>query len=154
MVECRSVKREGEQGSVADQIAEARARQARCALHVEAADLRVLASLRQLRQVARAGELDRVLLRDPVRHRLVRRVRHLCEQFVAGRSAAAYSSSAACNSSFTCCSSASCSGEGLPFSFVWPRSSSICGTSALQRSSASSSASKASAAPLRASAAR
>ena len=49
---------------------------------------------------------------------------------------------------------ASCSGVGLPFSFVFPRSSSIRGTSARQRSSASSAASKASAAPLRASAAR
>ena len=54
-------------------------------------------------------------------------------------SAAASSSSAARRSSFTCCSSASCSGEGLPFSFVFPRSSSTFGTSARQRSSASSS---------------
>ena len=69
-------------------------------------------------------------------------------------SAAAYSSSAARSCSFTCCSSASCSGEGLPFSFVFPRSSSIFGTSARQRSSASSRASNVSPAPFRASAAR
>ena len=69
-------------------------------------------------------------------------------------SAAASSSSAAFSSSFTRFSSSSSAGVGLPFSFSWPRSSSVRGTSARQRSSASISASNASAAPFRASAAR
>ena len=156
-VEREAVEREREQRGVADQVAEARAGEARGALHVEAADLGVLleppraAAARPTRR-----DLDGVLLRRcrPATDSCGR-VRHLGEQLVArrlgggelllGRAAAR---------SFTCCSSSSCSGVGLPLSFVCPRSSSTCGTSARQRSSASSSASKASAAPLRASAAR
>ena len=57
-------------------------------------------------------------------------------------SAAASSASSARSSSFTPASSSSCSGVGLPFSFSFARSSSTCGTSARQRSSAASSASK------------
>ena len=85
MRERGAVERERDERRVADQVAEARAREARRPLHVEAPDLGVLARLRQLGRLARARDLDRVLLLGAVRHRLVRRVRHLGEQLVARR---------------------------------------------------------------------
>ena len=85
MLERRAVEREREQRGVSDQIAEARAREARRALHVEAADLGVLPSLRERRRLARARDLDGVLLLAAVRNGLVGRVRHLGEQLVARR---------------------------------------------------------------------
>ena len=93
----------------------------RCgALHVEAADLRVLARLGERRRLARRGGAPR---RRPRRCRPGRR-RAAGSGSAApssrSASAAASSSSAARSSSFTCCSSASCSGDGLPFSFVLP----------------------------------
>ena len=62
MVERGAVEREREQRGVADRVAEARAGDPRGALHVEAADLGVLPRLRELRRLARARDLDRVLL--------------------------------------------------------------------------------------------
>jgi hypothetical protein len=73
-----------QEGRVADQVAEARAGEACRPLHVEAADLGVLPRLGQLRRLAEAAHLDRVLVAEAVRRRVVRRVRHLRERLLAG----------------------------------------------------------------------
>ena len=140
---------------VADDVAEARARHARGALHVEAADLRVLARLGERRAARRRDGAPR--RRPPCRRREpTRRGGFGTSASAASRaaSAAASSSSASLSAAFTGRSASSSSGVGLPLSFVRPRSSSTFGMSSRQRSSASSSASNSSAAPLRASAAR
>ena len=148
-----AVEREREQRRVADEVAEARAGQPRGALHLEAADLGVLARLGQ-----RGGSPTRRISTASPRCRRRARTRAAGsaprEQLVALRLGRRELLLGRASSSFTRCSSSSCSGVGLPFSFVRPRSSSTRGTSARQRSSAASSASNASAAPLRASAAR
>ena len=84
VVERGPVEREGEQRRVADQVAEPRAREPCRPLHVEAADLGVLAPLGEPGG-SEAGDLDCILLLGPVRDGLVRWVRHLREQLVAGR---------------------------------------------------------------------
>ena len=81
-VEREAVVREREQCGVADPVAEARAGHARRALHLEAADLRVLLRLCELRRLAPALQLLRVVLRVAVRRRLVRRVGHARERLV------------------------------------------------------------------------
>ena len=58
MVEREAVEREGEQGRVADEVAEARAGDARGALHLEAAELGVLLRLGERGRLAPAGDLD------------------------------------------------------------------------------------------------
>ena len=78
-----AVEREREQRGVADQVAEARAGDLRRALHLEAADLGVLARLVELRRLADAAQLLGVLVGVAVGRRLVRRVRHLAQQLVA-----------------------------------------------------------------------
>ncbi len=55
VVERELVERHRDARRVADDVAEARAGDARCALHVEAADLRVLARLRRARAARRRG---------------------------------------------------------------------------------------------------
>ena len=143
-------------GRVADDEAEARARHARCALHVEAADLGVLARLGKCGRLADATQLLGVVLRVAVGCRLdaagsePARARRR-----AAASAAASSSSASLSSAFTGRSASSSSGVGLPSSFIRPRSSST----ARDRARASARRRRAArrtsaAAPLRASAAR
>ena len=140
-VEREAVERHRDERRVADEVAEARAREPRGALHLEAADLGVLGPVR--RRVADAAQLDGVLVGVAVRRRRVGRIRHEREQRVAlglgGRRAPPRARAAPPSRRF---SSSSCSGVGLPFSFWRPRSSSTRGTSARQRSSAASSASK------------
>ncbi len=75
MVERELVQRHRDAGRVADDVAEARAGDARGALHVEAADLRVLARLAENGRLADPPELLGVVLRIAVRRRVVRRVR-------------------------------------------------------------------------------
>jgi hypothetical protein len=69
-------------------------------------------------------------------------------------SASASSASSSFNRALRAFSSSSCSGVGFPCTFCCARSSSTCGTSSRQRASAAISASKDSAAPRRARAAR
>ena len=153
-LERERVEGEREAGRVADPVAEAGAGHPCGPLHVEAADVDVLAGALRRARLADATHLLDVVLGRAVGDVRMRQVGDTEGSSSRAASAAAYSSSAARSCSLTCCSSASCSGEGLPFSFVFPRSSSSCGTSVRQRSSAASSASNASPAPLRASAAR
>ena len=68
-VEREAVEREREQRRVAEQVAEARAREPRGPLHVEAADLGVLLRVGELRLLAPAPDLDRVLVGRPRRAR-------------------------------------------------------------------------------------
>ncbi len=74
-VEREAVEGEGEPGRVADPVAEARARHPRRPLHVEPADLGVLARA-VLARLADPSHLVDVLLRGPVGGVLVRDVRH------------------------------------------------------------------------------
>ena len=80
-VDREAVEREREQGGVADQVPEARAGEARGALHLEAADLGVLGARRP--GLADAAELLGVLVGVAVGRGGVGRVRHLLEEAVA-----------------------------------------------------------------------
>ena len=82
MVERELVERHRDARRVADDVAEARARHARCALHVEAADLRVLPRLRKRGRLADATQLLRVVLRVAVGRRWMRWVRNQRERRV------------------------------------------------------------------------
>src|SRR5581483_10128762 len=64
-----------DEGRLADDVAEPRARDTRRALHLEAAELEVVARAREPGRLAPAANLDRVVLRLAVRNALVRRVR-------------------------------------------------------------------------------
>ena len=153
-VEREAVERDRDERRVADEVAEARAREARGALELEAADLGVLGPVGR-RVAPRGGAPTASSSVEPSGAPRVGRVRHRA------RSALALGLGG---------------GERLlgaaelllhrrqllellrrrlaASSFSRPRSSSTFGTSARQRSSAASSASNGSAAPLRASAAR
>ena len=72
VLERELVERHRDAGRVADDVAEARPRDARGALHVEAADLRVLAGIGEDRRLAHAPELLGVLFRVAVGRRVVR----------------------------------------------------------------------------------
>ncbi len=85
MVERELVERHRDAGGVADEVAEARAGHARRALHVEAADLRVLASLVVRRRLADPAELLGVVLGVAVGSRVVGRVRDERERRIARR---------------------------------------------------------------------
>ncbi len=74
MVEGEAVEREREEGGVADEVAEARSRQAGGTLELEATDLARLLRLRELGRLAEAADLDGVVLGVAVGCRLVRRV--------------------------------------------------------------------------------
>ena len=76
VVERELVERHRDPCGVADDVAEASARDPCGAFHVEAADLRVLARLRELRRLADTAQLLGVVLGVSVRHRVVRRVGH------------------------------------------------------------------------------
>ncbi len=80
-VEREAVERHREQRRVAEHEAEARAREPRGALHLEAADLRVLGALGP--GIAEAAKLLRVLVGRAVGSGGIRRVRDLCDQRVA-----------------------------------------------------------------------
>ena len=80
MVERELVERHRDARRVADDVAEARAGHARCALHVEAADLRVLPRLGKRGGLADATQLLRVVLRVAVGCRWMRWVRHQRER--------------------------------------------------------------------------
>ena len=83
-VEREPVERQRDERGVADHVSEARARDPRRALHVEAADLGVLLRIGDLRRLADAADLHRVLLGVAVGHRRVRRVGYLLEELVPG----------------------------------------------------------------------
>ena len=80
-VEREAVDRERDERRVADEVAEARARDARGALHLEAADLRVLGAVGL--RVADAPELDRVVVGVAVGSGRIRGVGNDVEQRVA-----------------------------------------------------------------------
>ncbi len=84
MVERELVQGHRDARRVADDVAEARAGHARCALHVEAADLRVLPRLGQRRRLADATQLLRVVLRVAVGCRRMRWVRNQREGGIPG----------------------------------------------------------------------
>ena len=75
VVERELVERHRDECRVAHDVAEARAGHARRALHVEAADLGVLARVGERRRLADAAELLGVVLRVAVGRGVVRRVR-------------------------------------------------------------------------------
>ena len=75
MIQCEAVQREREQGRVADDETEPRAREPRRALELEAADLARLHHLRERGSLTEAPQLDRVVFRIAVGRRLVRRIR-------------------------------------------------------------------------------
>jgi hypothetical protein len=79
------VERHRDESRVADDVAESCAGDARRALHVEAADLRVLAELRERSRLADRSQLLGVLLGVAVGRRLVRRVRDERERRLALR---------------------------------------------------------------------
>ena len=81
-VDGEAVHSESEQRHVADPVAEARARHARGALHVEPTDLRVLLHLGQRGRLAHAPDLFGLVLAHAVGHRRVRRVRHTEKQLL------------------------------------------------------------------------
>ena len=80
-VEREAVERHRDERRVADEVAEARAREPRRPLHLEAADLGVLGAVG--RRIADAPQLLGVLVGVAVGRRRVGRVRHLDEQRVA-----------------------------------------------------------------------
>ena len=85
-VEGPAVQREGDARGVADDVAEARARQPRGALHLEAPELEVVLRIGELGRLAGGAHdvalgVSALLVRD----RLVRRVRDLLQQLVAPR---------------------------------------------------------------------
>ena len=83
VVERELVQRHRDARRVADDVAEARARDTRRPLHVEAADLRVLAGGVESGRLAHAPQLLGVVLRVAVRRRVVGWVRHERERGVA-----------------------------------------------------------------------
>ena len=83
VLEREAVERQGEQRRVADEVAEARSRQACGALELEAADLARLLHLGEHRRLAEAADLDRVVLGVAVGRGFVRRVRDVRERLVA-----------------------------------------------------------------------
>jgi hypothetical protein len=83
VVEGEPVERHRHERCVADHVAEARARDARSALHVEAGELRVLARLGERRGFADAPELFGVVLAVAVGRGRVWRVRHQSEGRIA-----------------------------------------------------------------------
>ena len=157
-VEREAVERQREERGVADQEAEARARQARGALELEAADLRCASwPARAGLPQRRSSSTRRSSGRDASRSGLVGAGWHRGEplrRVALGLGGDTKLSSTVRSNPLTSARSASWSGVGLPLMFCLARSSSTCGTSARQRSSAASIASNASAAPLRASAMR
>ena len=84
MVECELVQRHRDAGGVANDVAEARTGHARRALHVEAADLGVLARVGVRRRLSHAAELLGVVFRVAVGRRVVRWVRDELERRVSG----------------------------------------------------------------------
>ena len=92
-VEREAVDREREQRRVAEHVAEARAGEPRGPLHVEAADLGVLLHLGELRRLAPAPDLDRIVLRVAVGRGVVRRVR----DSVSSRSRSASAEASSCS---------------------------------------------------------
>ena len=85
VVEREAVQRHRHERRVADDVPEAGSGQACRPLHLEAADLRVLARLLEHGRLAHAPQLDRVVLGEPVGRGGVRGVRYLAERGVALR---------------------------------------------------------------------
>ena len=115
-VEGEAVERHRDERRVAGDVPEARAREPRRALELEAPDLGVLGPGRA--RLPDAADLDGVLVG---RRRRARRGRAgsgtATSRASRSASASASSASATLSSSFAGASSASCSGVGLPFSF-------------------------------------
>ena len=113
LVEREAVEGERERARVADEVAEAGARDAGGALHVEAAELDVLARRRGGGSPPRRSSTASSSL-VAVGHRLVGRVRHPCEQLVALGLGLGELLLGGASSSLTPFSSSTCSGVGFP----------------------------------------
>ncbi len=79
-LEREAVDRELEQRGGADPVGEARAGEARAALHVDARELEVVLGIGDLGRLANAAQLDGVLLLEAVRRGGIGRVRNAIEE--------------------------------------------------------------------------